>query len=153
MKLRGIFAAATALLSFASGTPAGAQQYPQYYPPGTFSIDGIPVQCGNVVFVVNPFMNDVGFARPGEIHLNPNYFFHLPTTLKLFWAAHECGHHVVGYNEVQADCWAITTGRDQGWFPPNAFYGMMEMFRNNPGDMVHPPGEQRVAFMIQCYGG
>lgn len=141
--------AAAALLSVASSQPAAAQ----VYPPGTFSIDGIPVTCWNVVFIVNPNLPDVGMARPGEIHLNPNYFYPLPTSLRLWWAAHECGHHVVGANESAADCWAIQTGRNQGWFPPNAFYAMMQMFENNPGDIVHPPGPVRVQQMIQCYGG
>lgn len=121
------------------------------YPPGTFSVDGFPVVCGNVTFVVNPYLQDVGRASPGYIELNPNVFSYLNTSLKLFWVGHECGHHVVGYSESAADCWAIRTGRDQGWFPPEAFWGMIEMFRNNPGSMVHPPGPVRVRQMMTCY--
>lgn len=123
----------------------------QAYPPGSFYIDGLPVVCGPTVFVVEPRLNDVGMAQPGIIYLNPNYFVPLPTSLKLFWAAHECGHQVVGINESAADCWAIRTGRAQGWFPPDQFNYMIEMFRNNPGDMRHPPGPRRVQDMIYCY--
>ncbi|HYJ52882.1 MAG TPA: hypothetical protein VEW04_06895 [Allosphingosinicella sp.] len=144
--MRVPFALALILASFA-GTEARAQ----VYPAGSFSVDGYPVVCYNVTFVVDPSLPDVGMSRPGYIFLNPHYFVGLPTSLKLFWVGHECGHHVVGLNETAADCWAVRTGRDQGWFSPDAFYGLMEMFRNNPGDIVHPPGPARVAAMIQCY--
>jgi hypothetical protein len=75
----------------------------------------------------------------------------LPTPLKLYWVAHECGHYQVGNSEVAADCWAIRTGRNQGWFPPQAFQALMQMFQNNPGDMAHPSGPVRVQNMWYCY--
>ena len=53
--------------------------------------------------------------------------------------------------EVAADCWAIRTGRNQGWFPPQAFQALMQMFQNNPGDMAHPNGPVRVQNMWYCY--
>jgi hypothetical protein len=136
------------ILPIAGTSPALGQQV---FPPGTFGIDGLPVVCGSITFVSDPNLPDVGMARPGYIILNPNVFARLPTTLKLFWAGHECGHHVLGVNESAADCWAIRTGRNQGWFPPQAFYHMMEMFKNNQGDMTHPPGPARVQSMLNCY--
>jgi hypothetical protein len=90
-------------------------------------------------------------ARPGLIFLNPNVFAALPTVLKLYWVGHECGHHFVGLDESAADCWSVRTGRQQGWFPPSAFWPLIEMFRNNPGDIMHPPGPERVRRMIWCY--
>ena len=128
------------------------QAVAQAYPPGTFSVDGIPIVCGGNIFVLTPQVPDVGInSGKGEIYLNPVILGQLPTVLRLFWVAHECGHSVVGSNESAADCWAIRTGRDQGWFPPQAFNLLMEMFRNNPGDMLHPSGPNRVANMLQCY--
>lgn len=129
----------------------GGRADAQAYPPGSFSVDGYPVNCGAVTFVVDPSLPDIGMAVPGRIILNPNYFFNLPTALKLFWVGHECGHHFVGTNEVAADCWAVRLGRYQGWFPPMAFYPMIEMFKNNAGDITHPPGPARVNAMINCY--
>lgn len=129
----------------------GAQAQQAFY-PGQFSIDGIPVRCGSVIFVLDPNLNDVGIADGrGHIFLNPTILSRLPTVLKLYWAAHECGHYFVGASEVGADCWAIKTGRDQGWFPPHAFDLLMQMFQNNPGDVAHPSGRQRVANMKECY--
>lgn len=121
------------------------------YPPGTFYVDGIPVACGPVVFVLDPNLQDVGMARPGYIFLNPFYFQPMSTSAKLFWIGHECGHHVVGVNESAADCWAVRLGRDQGWFPPQTFYEMIHQMQNNPGDFFHPPGPDRVRHMMTCY--
>lgn len=136
-----------------NGTVSSAQYAgtPVVFPPGTYSIDGIPVGCGPVTIVEDTSLNDVGQASPGLIRLNPNVLASLPTTLKLFWVSHECGHHVVGLSEDAADCWAIRLGRNQGWFPPAAFYPMIEMFRNNPGDFSHAPGLVRVDRMVTCY--
>lgn len=123
----------------------------QVYPPGTFSVDGVPVVCGSVAFVLDPSLPDVGMARPGVIILNPMYYGGMSTSAKLFWVGHECGHHVVGLNESAADCWAVRTGRDQGWFPPSTFQEMIYQMQNNPGDFYHPPGAARIANMISCY--
>lgn len=130
-------------------TPAKSQGI---YPPGTFSIDGIPIVCGPVTFVVTTNIPDVGIANgQGQIFLNPIPMSSLPTVMKLFWAAHECGHYAVGSNESAADCWAVKTGRKQGWFPAAAFSQLMIMFQNNPGDQLHPSGPARVSNMFQCY--
>jgi hypothetical protein len=124
----------------------------QQFPPGTFSVDGIPIVCGNNTFILNPALPDVGMNHGnGFISLNPTTLSQLPTVLKLYWVGHECGHSFVGPNEVAADCWAVKTGKAQNWFPPQAFAGLMAMFQNNPGDMAHPAGPVRVQMMWQCY--
>ena len=151
MSLRRILLALAAIIGCGSGLDAGSASA-QAYPPGTFSVDGIPVVCGSVWFVVTPQVPDVGMADgQGRIFLNPMFLAGLPTPLKLYWVAHECGHYFVGANEVAADCWAMKVGKAQGWFPPQAFQSMMLMFQNNPGDMAHPSGPQRVANMMACY--
>lgn len=141
------------LTAFACCLPAPVSAQDYSYPPGTFSVDGIPVVCGGVTFVVTTQVPDVGMANPaqGVIFLNPNFVASLSTSVKLFWVAHECGHFAVGANETSADCWAVRTGRDQGWFPPHVFNELVAMFWNNPGDMTHPSGRQRVNDMINCY--
>jgi len=138
-----------ALIAMAALAPMPARA--QVFPPGTFAIDGIPFSCGNVTFIVTPNIPDVGIAQPGVIYLNPNYLMYMSTPMKLFVAGHECGHHVVGLNENAADCWAIRMGRQQGWFPPQAFQEMIYQFQNNPGDYTHAPGPIRVQNIMQCY--
>jgi hypothetical protein len=123
----------------------------QVFAPGQFAIDGIPVACGGYPTVVTTQIPDAGIFNGQAIFLNPASLGPLPTVLKLFVYAHECGHGVVGGNEPAADCWAIRLGRDQGWFPPQAFGLLMRMFQGNPGSMRHPPGPQRVQNMMHCY--
>jgi hypothetical protein len=137
---------------FAINMCNGGARAQQAFPPGTFSIDGVPIVCGANVFILDPRLGDVGMnTGQGQIILNPNRMSGLPTFLKLYWAAHECGHSFVGADEVAADCWAIKTGRNQGWFPQQDFAALMQMFANNPGDIRHPTGPQRVANMWSCY--
>ena len=43
----------------------------QVFPPGTFSIDGIPVSCGYNITVLNPQLPDVGMNDlRGHIYIN-----------------------------------------------------------------------------------
>lgn len=135
------------LLALVSGTAANAQ----IYPPGQFAIDGIPVICGGLPTVVTANIPDAAMNNGQEVLMNPMLLGQLPTVLKLYVYAHECGHAAVGPNEVGADCWAIRTGRDQGWFPPQAFALLIQFFQNNPGSLRHPPGPVRVQNMMQCY--
>ena len=138
---------AEAILLFVSPSHA------HVYPPGTFSIDGIPVVCGSVVTVVNNNIHD--FAQSdlkGHIFVNLIVLSQMPTVLKLWGYAHECGHYQMGPNETAADCWAIRTGREQGWFKNVDFSELEAMFANNSGDLYHPPGPVRVANMKKCFG-
>ena len=123
----------------------------QAFGPGQFRIDGIPVSCGALPTVLDPNLNDGGRNTGTVMILNPIVLANWPTSLKLWMYAHECGHSVVGANETAADCWAIRTGRNQGWFPPQAFQALMAIFANNPGDYTHLPGPQRVQAMVACY--
>ena len=123
----------------------------QVFPPGQFAIDGIPVVCGRLPVDLTTNIRDVAMNNGQAILLNPTLIKGLPTAIKLYIYAHECGHAVVGLNEVAADCWAIRTGRNQGWFPPQAFALLQQYFCDNPGDLHHRPGPARVKNMIQCY--
>ena len=121
------------------------------YPPGTFSIDGVPARCGTVPIILDTSMSDVGMSGYGLIYLNPIHLEGLETGLRLWWLAHECAHHFVGPSELAADCWSIRKGRDEGWFPPDMFPEMDRMFADNRGDSEHPSGPVRVDHMRACY--
>jgi hypothetical protein len=130
-----------------------AAAHAQQYAAGTFSIDGIPVGCGTVTTVVTSRINDVAQSDLlGRIYLNETALSKVPTVLKLWAYGHECGHYQVGTDELAADCWAIKTGKRQHWFRDSDFVVMEQFFRNNPGDLNHPPGEVRVEAMRECFG-
>jgi hypothetical protein len=123
----------------------------QVIPPGQLVLAGMPVVCGPLPTVITAGFNDTAMNNGQAIILNQQLFFQLPPVLQLYTYAHECGHANVGPNEVAADCWAIKTGRNQGWFPPQAFQLLMQYFQNNPGDIRHPSGPVRVQNMLMCY--
>lgn len=130
----------------------------QSFPPGTFSINGIPVACGAGVWtVVTPGIGDIGRAMPAShgnpatILLDPVSFNSQPLPVKFFVYAHECGHHMVGYNEAAADCWATKLGRAQGWFNMTTMQFLVQSFQWNPGDWTHAPGPQRLANIWSCF--
>lgn len=151
-------ALAAGLALFAAQT-AKAQHMIAGYPVFCNDFRGLPVQL-----IVDPTLNDVGratldaYGRPIML-LNPTVLQRLSPELQLFWYGHECAHHVLGHavrphlgNESEADCWAVRTGRAQGWFPPQAFHGLTQMLYANPGTGEgHLPGPQRIQNMIACY--
>ena len=137
------------LLLVTDPSPVFAQA--QILPPGQLVLDGFPVVCGPYPTVITPQLPDSAMFNGQAILLNPMVLNQLPTVLKLYTYGHECGHAVVGMSETAADCWSVRTGRDQGWFPPQAFQLLVQLFANNPGDIRHPPGPVRVENMIQCY--
>ncbi len=122
------------------------------FPPGTFRIDRFPVACGRNITVLNPQLRDAGMNDlQGHIYLNPTVVDGLPTSLKFFIYAHECGHSMVGPNESAADCWAIQAGKEQGWFTAQNFPALIQFFANNPGDWTHAPGPVRLRRMAACF--
>ena len=133
-------------------------------------IAGVPVYCNDaygipVMTKPAPYLNDVGMARiEGNglrvIYLNPVILGQLPPFIQLFWYAHECAHHALGhtygfnqlYREVEADCWAVRLGRNQGWLTPGQLNAMHDYFVTNPGSpWGHLPGPQRLQNFKNCY--
>lgn len=113
-------------------------------------IGGVPVVCGGIPTVVQANIGDIARAIPGWIVLDPKVFY-LPDVVQIFIYAHECSHHVLGSNEAAADCLAIRTGRDQGWFLQNDIAWLVRYFGNSPGDWTHAPGPYRINSMVSCF--
>ena len=96
-------------LALGVAAPADARQYQ----PRALSLGGTYPACGQVPTTVAS-IPDIAMSTPGMIHLNPE-LWRLPRPLQLFWYAHECAHQLYGTSEDHADCWAIRSGRDEGW--------------------------------------
>lgn len=144
---------AVAFLGFSIGILVEQRQAKaqQIIPDGQLTIAGMPVHCAGRPTVLDPSLADSGQTDGRFIRLNPYVLQQMPPFVQLFAYAHECGHIMTGMDEVRADAWAVCTGKQQGWFPPQAFQQMMYWFQNNPGDLAHPPGIPRVQMMIQAY--
>jgi len=134
----------------------------QGYNPYNPIIAGVPVHCTSyighpVAFIPNFNLQDVGRAIPGYppiIELNPNILAQLTPKMQLFWYAHECAHHVLGpqNSEVNADCWAIKTLRNQGFILYNDIAQLQQQIVNTPGSVWgHLPGGQRATLFLNCF--
>lgn len=130
---------------------AGEAAADTFIPAGQGNIDGIPVTCGPYGVLLSVNAPGVAFFNGQMILINPLIFNTQPTFLKLFIYAHECGHSVVGSNEDWADCWATKVGRNQGWFPPQAFQLLIQQLQRAPGDWTHKPGPARLQNIAACY--
>lgn len=119
------------------------------YQAGALSLGGAYPSCGWVPTTLGE-IPDIALSTPGMIHLNPA-IYRLPRPLQLFWYAHECAHQLYGTSEGQADCWAVRSGRDQGWFRQEDLALIRWALENNDGDSEHQPGWERIALIERCY--
>lgn len=126
---------------------------------GCVDIRGIPVLS------IASNVNDVAVASLAPngapiVQYNPSVlsFFHPKT--RLFWYAHECGHHALGHafgtahplaREQQADCWGITTlVREQILDNDDVRIVQNDLSHISSGDWTHLPGPQRAINLSQC---
>lgn len=125
----------------------------QKYPPGTFSIGGMPVQCLGATTFMASGMTDSAVAYPAvkQILLNDPLFLQLPVPVQLFTYAHECAHIAGHVNEANADCFAAKLGRDQQWFAASDMIFLVQQFAWNTGDWTHAPGPTRLANIESCF--
>jgi hypothetical protein len=133
--------------------PARANNYDTYFLPDMFSIDRTPVSCGTAIFVLDKSLPEAGVNKgDGHIVLNPDILDSMPSVLKLYVAAHECAYSIVGRkDEAKAACWAVRSGRDQGWFSPKGFELLLKLLQKpDPG---WPPAIDAgaAAALQKCY--
>jgi hypothetical protein len=121
------------------------------FPAGQLSFDGESFQCGRFPTVMSAALDDDGAAFFGFILLNPVRFPQMPMTLKRYAYAHECGHQYVGYDEGEADCYAVRRGRAEGWLDAKALDEICDFIGRAKGDGVHALGTRRCDMMRRCY--
>ncbi len=120
-------------------------------PAGELSYEGQSFRCGRFPTLFNAGLDDYGAAFFGFVMLNPKRFERLPLTLKRYAYAHECGHQYVGYDEGEADCYAIRRGRAEGWLDAKAMDAICGFISHSKGDGVHALGKRRCEMMRQCF--
>ena len=120
-------------------------------PAGALSFDGEAFTCGRFPAVLNAGLDDYGAAFFGFVLINPARFASLPLILKRYAYAHECGHQYVGYDEGEADCYAIRRGRHEGWLDANGMDAICDFISRSKGDGAHALGVRRCAMMRQCF--
>ena len=119
--------------------------------PGELKIDDHRMVCGNRPTVIDSKFESWGGAYPGYLILNPNRLKALPTSVKLFVYAHECGHQFIGRDESAADCFGVKRGRRYGWLKEEGLAQVCNFISNLKGDADHAAGPKRCKIMRRCY--
>ena len=110
-------------------------------------------------------LGDVGYSelffRVPVIKLDPDVLATLSDKLQIFFFLHECAHHKLAHlvnisetAELEADCWAIHTGRDRRLLSREDVESFRERIAASLGSRAgHPPGPERHAHMLKCFDG
>lgn len=134
----------------------------------TYTLDGRDLTCTDylgrqVRTYTVAGLGDAGwseiFFRVPVIKLDPDVLRTLPGKMQVFFFLHECGHHKLGHllsgsgeAEPEADCWAIKTGRDSGFYGREDVVAFGRFFAYSNGSRVgHLPGPERHAFLLNCF--
>lgn len=149
MRWEGRLIATFGIAALVCGVPSSAQTV---VPPGMLTLDGFTAQCGAApTFLVGNELNDLAKANSTGIYLNIMALSGLPSGVKLFVYAHECGHYLYGPNENTADQFGIQIGKIQGWISPATLSQICGTVIMSPGDWTHLPGPARCSNMIGYY--
>ena len=120
-------------------------------PPGELRLDGRKMTCGHRPTVMDNQLDDYGAAYPGFLILNPRLIAKVPTVVKQWIFAHECGHQFRGPDEETADCFAVQRGRRQGWLTVDGLDEICKFISPAKGDSMHFSGSHRCEAMRKCY--
>jgi hypothetical protein len=133
----------------AMSTPASAQTVQS---DGSIKLSGRTVRCGSVRTVMDTNLPSEGAAAPGHLLLlNPRLLRQHTETVRLFVFYHECGHHHVGASELDADCWGVEQGVQQGWLDKKSLGEICESFDGAPETPTHPSGRRRCHNLDKCF--
>jgi hypothetical protein len=157
-----VFAVALLIVMGASAAPGIAGPTPEEYvahvggdakivEPGGVKLDGFRMTCGQRPTVLDNQLDDYGAAYPGFLILNPRLMSKVPTVVKKWIFAHECGHQFRGPDEETADCFAVQRGRRQGWLDEAGLDEICKFISPAKGDSMHFSGSHRCQIMRQCY--
>ncbi len=151
-----------ASVAIGAGQPAVAGPTPEEYVghvggdaqivnPGELVLDGKRMTCGKRPTVMDNQLDDYGAAYPGFLILNPKLIAKVPTVVKMWIFAHECGHQFRGPDEETADCFAVQRGRRQGWLDETGLDEICKFISPAKGDSMHFSGSHRCTAMRQCF--
>ena len=133
--------------------PMGAAASVKMQPDGALQIAGRSLKCGSIRNLLDPDLPNLGTTsrRRNVLTLNPDRLHPYSSTVSLFVFHHECGHHHVGSDELEADCWAVHRGLRDGWLDKSHLRSICRSFGNRPETETHPAGDERCASLHQCF--
>jgi hypothetical protein len=120
---------------------------------GSILIAGRMLKCGRANNVLDARLPNLGISVPDRrlLVVNPKLLARQPETVRLFVFHHECGHHNVGANELNADCWAVRHGVQEGWLNRAGLLQVCNSFGGAPATATHPSGARRCSNLDRCF--
>jgi hypothetical protein len=118
---------------------------------GSAFVGGINLSCAIAKVYVDKRVPGPGFSLPGTVLLGSSYLKAYPPIVQRLVFLHECGHQYVGTDENAADCWAVRTGKRQGWLTLAGLAQACKAIWHTQSDGAHLAGPERCAELRQCY--
>jgi len=128
---------------------------------GCHDINGVPVAS-----VRNSAIQDIATASllngNPVIYYNPSVLASVRPATRLFFYAHECGHHAIGHvlsglrlgQEQEADCWGIIQLKKLNLVTDGDIATIQrDIAAFGRGDWTHLPGPQRAINLRACLNG
>jgi len=142
------------IMFFIMLTTIAFAETPKINSDGKVEIAGERVKCEDVRIRLDNKLDNLGVSYPEEriIIINPRELSYFEGAVQLFVWAHECGHIIQdGGSEVDADCFAVKKGIDDGWLTRKTMMWVCRSFGNEPANDVYPSGVRRCALAQFCY--
>ncbi len=118
---------------------------------GSAVVGGRRMSCSAAKVVIDNSSPILAYAQAGRIVLNRKKLRRYPSVTQRIIFLHECAHQYVGYDETEADCWAVRMGKRRGWLSKRAVNTVCHSFYGDPGSWAHLPGPARCDAMKLCF--
>lgn len=117
----------------------------------TVKLAGRNVRCGNAEIMLDNSLPSEGGAGDDFLILNPQMINKQPKAVRLFVFSHECGHLVVGDSELDADCFGVKRGVQEGWLDRGGLRQVCDSFEGAPETDTHPSASRRCRNLDRCF--
>src|SRR5690349_9202776 len=133
VKLRNLVLLAPACLGLAAAClSAGPSRAEEEFVGRSVTLAGRKMNCGKADIMIDRTLPSEGGAGDTVLILNPNMLNQQPPTVRLFVFTHECGHITVGDSELDADCYAVNHGVQDGWLDRKGLQQVCDSFEGAP---------------------
>lgn len=150
---KSIVLSAIAVLIFSTATAAQRVTF-----DGCSDINGVQVASVSNTSIQDVAMATIASGRPIILY-NPVVLANTRSQTRLFFYAHECGHHALGHTlsglrlgqEQEADCWAINKLVELELLADRDISLIQsDIAQFGRGDWTHLPGPQRAINLRRC---
>ena len=130
---------------------SGSTTHAEEWVGHTVKLAGRNVRCGKAEIMLDNSLPSEGGAGDDFLILNPLMINRQPRAVRLFVFSHECGHLVVGDSELDADCFGVKRGVQEGWLDRKGLRQVCNSFEGAPETETHPSAARRCRNLDRCF--